>query len=70
MLGKEEILAFYQSGQGGEAGPGQPLLTPLGVDAGGRTPRTQNKPAFYFPVLPQTLSKVLGETEWLSWRSG
>lgn len=66
MPGKEEMLAFYQSGQDGEAGPGQPLLTPQGVDAGERIPRTQNKPAFYLQVPLQTLSKVLGESEWLS----
>lgn len=63
LPGKEEMLAFYQSGQGGEAGPGQPLLTPQGE----RIPRTQNKPAFYLQVLLQTLSKVLGE-EWVAGR--
>lgn len=60
-------MASYQPGQGGEgkqAGPGQPLPQPQGVDAGGWVPRTQNKPAFYFQVLQWTLSKVPGEEEW------
>lgn len=48
---------------GPRAGPGQPPPLQQGVDAGGRVPRTQNKPAFYFQVLLWTFSKVPGGRE-------
>jgi hypothetical protein len=66
MLGKEEIAVSVWPQWGGW--PRAALLTSLGGDDGGRAPRTQNKPAFYFPVLLQTLSKAL-EEEWVAGRS-
>lgn len=54
------LLSAWPRWGGKQAGSGQPLPLEQGGDAGGWVPRTQNKPAFYFQVLPWTLSKVPG----------